>query len=225
MNPTWLIFIHIFYTQCICYIKQVTLTPQNPNQQGAQVIILESDEVTVTDSSWNILTLDEVGFHIQLSLEPLIWGFYPSNTKTSTIYITIDSSTPTPTPAEFMLSATVNNKYFTTLLRLSNTINNKVSPSCNQDIPPADPYLTGDVAALVSDNNGETRKFKATNGNQKVNLGNSNIGKDMNWPITFQFENIPDWNEMFFTVYATGWNNFDQMCLFEKFDHSMGFDL
>eukprot|EP01084_Bolivina_argentea_P283657 485876_1 len=225
MTPLILFILsHFLYIQCHAYTKQVTLTPQNPQQQGAKAIILETAQVTATDSSWNIISLNKIGFHMQISLEPIIWGFLPL--VHSSIAITIDSNTPMPTEVKLILSASVNNGYQTSIIMLNNAQWNKISLQCNRDTVETMGLMAGDVAALVKEDNADSRLYKATQTNVKVNFAETNVGHDMKFPITIEYSNEAEHNEMFVTLSTNGWTNpeFEQWCRFPDFATNMGFD-
>eukprot|EP01084_Bolivina_argentea_P169520 293848_1 len=229
---TWFLLINHYTFVSNTYYKSVSLTPSNPQQQGASVKILQPNQVNTDNTHWHLYATDNIGFHIVVSLDKS-WGFHPN--VWSSIVFAINSDTSLPSDGlDLIISPSVNDtQYITALLNMDytwtkgNEIFPPVCDSYNKFDPEFDILANGNVRNLVAKDTGDTRLNKATDGGDTINMkpSNHNKGYDNHWPLRLTFENDIDAGIVSFVYSTPLWGAFEQVCCFNAFETNKGMDL
>ena len=209
--------------------KSITLSPSNSSENGASIIILNTNDVITSKHQWRITPSNQIGFHLQLHLNQS-WGFHPS--FPSLITITISGSVPvTMIEIDPILSFSVNNnQYITTMNRMDNTRSNLIYPPCNNKI--VSPLANGNINEIVnSTNNNISRSYKSTgNGKYRIKWKPLSYPNHRNiLPITYTIYNDPIHNISYFSYtnprFLNDSESFFQDCLYSSFKTEQGLDL
>ena len=131
-------------------IKSINLTTTNTKQDGANITVLLPNEVTTTNSSWNIVVSQQIGFHLQIDLDETWFTF----NETSVLTLTLYSDTPIPDPyspdLDLLITFSANADQWITAFLLLDVNSNRVTPGGCQPEEAQEPINSGDIESIVN---------------------------------------------------------------------------
>eukprot|EP00485_Elphidium_margaritaceum_P005734 CAMPEP_0202688302 /NCGR_PEP_ID=MMETSP1385-20130828/3826_1 /ASSEMBLY_ACC=CAM_ASM_000861 /TAXON_ID=933848 /ORGANISM="Elphidium margaritaceum" /LENGTH=286 /DNA_ID=CAMNT_0049343239 /DNA_START=23 /DNA_END=880 /DNA_ORIENTATION=+ len=201
------------------YGKSVTLTPLNPNVDGAVVNLLT--DTIVNGNAWEITVSNKVGpWAIEVSLDPT-WGFSASSPSNITVRVNSDTPTETSTDLEILLSFSVNAaQYWGSEVPADNkTKSVGMGPQCDTNhlagLPPASTsrLYAGDVKTIVADST--LQRLDACECNPAK--WQPSDWQTIYFPVEFKIENHPLDNEMYiYHVQDNAVQTYTQKCGFAE---------
>ena len=184
-------------------ILAANLTTSNPSENGANVTILNSYVISITNDQWSLdipswmnngNNDDQQGYHLLINLNES-WGFHP--TKESTISFTIHSDQSTGgSDKDIVVSFSVgNSQYFSIFFVLDNGYGNAIYPTCGGSL--ASGNINNIVSTSWQDREDSAFGGSCCTGKRLQPEGSSYYNY---YPITIEMRNNPETDRLYINV-------------------------
>eukprot|EP01083_Nonionella_stella_P303149 1048205_1 len=150
------IFTSVYPVRILHDLKAVTLTPTNTNESGANIRVLHPD-VTTTSDQWSVVTSNQVGFQLHVSLDDT-WGFIDDPYSKLHIIFENNNKDEMFNHSQLLITFSVDSQYVAAILNpVHSNQKHQIFPNC------LTPVGVGNVEYLVNtSHNNQSRIQKVT---------------------------------------------------------------